>query len=41
MSKVEKKQNVKNIWKFSCKSFVDDSLVAEAQISAILNIDQS
>ena len=41
MNKVEKKQNVKNIWKFSCKSFVDDSLVAEAQISAILNIDQS
>ena len=41
MSKVEKKQNVKNIWKFSCKSFVDNTLVAEAQISAILNIDQS
>ena len=41
MNKVEKKQNVKNIWKFSCKSFVDNTLVAEAQISAILNIDQS
>jgi len=41
MNKVEKKQNVKNIWKFSCKSFVGNTLVAEAQISAILNIDQS
>ena len=35
--KVVKKQNVKNIWKFICKSFVDDTLVAEAEISAILN----
>jgi 3-hydroxyacyl-[acyl-carrier-protein] dehydratase len=35
--KVEKKQNVKNIWKFICKSYVDSNLVAEAEISAILN----
>ena len=35
--KVEKKQNVKNIWKFICKSHVDSKLVAEAEISAILN----
>ena len=35
--KVEKKQNVKNIWKFICKSHVDSNLVAEAEISAILN----
>ena len=35
--KVVKKQNVKNIWKFICKSFVDETLVAEAEISAILN----
>jgi 3-hydroxyacyl-[acyl-carrier-protein] dehydratase len=35
--KVVKKQNVKNIWKFTCKSFVDETLVAEAEISAILN----
>ena len=34
---VVKKQNVKNIWKFICKSFVDETLVAEAEISAILN----
>ena len=34
---VVKKQNVKNIWKFVCKSFVDETLVAEAEISAILN----
>ena len=36
---VIKKNNVKNIWKFVCKSFVDETLVAEAQISAILNTD--
>ena len=35
--KVEKKQNVKNIWKFICKSHVDSRLVAEAEISASLN----
>ena len=34
---VVKKQNFKNIWKFVCKSFVDETLVAEAEISAILN----
>ncbi|MDC3091395.1 3-hydroxyacyl-ACP dehydratase FabZ [Rickettsiales bacterium] len=34
--KVSKKNQVKNIWKFSCKSYVDDSLVAEAELSAIL-----
>ncbi len=38
-NKVEKKQNVKNIWKFSCKSFVDQKLVAEAEISAIVNYE--
>ena len=37
LHKVLKKQNVKNIWKFSCKSFVDDNLVAQAEVSAILN----
>jgi 3-hydroxyacyl-[acyl-carrier-protein] dehydratase len=31
------KQNIKNIWKFSCKSYVDDNLVAQAEVSAILN----
>ena len=36
-NKVLKKQNVKNIWKFSCKSYVDDNLVAQAEVSAILN----
>ncbi len=35
--KVLKKQNVKNIWKFSCMSYVDDNLVAQAEVSAILN----
>ena len=35
--KVFKKQNIKNIWKFSCKSYVDDNLVAQAEVSAILN----
>jgi len=36
---VKKKQNVKNIWKFSCSSYVEDTLVAEAEISAILKED--
>ncbi len=36
-NKVLKKQNIKNIWKFSCKSYVDDNLVAQAEVSAILN----
>ncbi len=35
--KVEKKQNVKNIWKFKCTSFVNEELVAEAEVSAIIN----
>ena len=35
--KVVKKQNVKNIWKFKCTSFVNDKLVAEAEVSAIIN----
>lgn len=35
--KVVKKNNVKNIWKFSCKSFVDSQLVAESELSAILS----
>ena len=35
--KVEKKNNVKNIWKFICKSYVSDKLVAEAELSAILS----
>ena len=35
--KVLKKKNIKNIWKFSCKSYVDDNLVAQAEVSAILN----
>ena len=38
-NKVVKKQNVKNIWKFSCNSYVDDTLVAQAEVSAILNTD--
>ena len=37
MNKVEKKQQIKNIWKFSCISFVNDNLVSQAEISAILN----
>tara|TARA_B100000287_G_scaffold327351_1_gene311783 strand:+ start:1823 stop:2272 length:450 start_codon:yes stop_codon:yes gene_type:complete len=37
INKVEKKQNVKNIWKFICKSYVKDDLVSQAEISAILN----
>ena len=36
-NKVFKKQNIKNIWKFSCKSYVDDNLVAQAEVTAILN----
>lgn len=36
-NKVVKKQNVKNIWKFSCSSYVDNNLVAQAEVSAILN----
>ena len=34
---VKKKNNVRNIWKFVCKSFVDNTLVAEAEIAAILS----
>ena len=37
MSKVEKKQQIKNIWKFTCKAYVNDELVSQAEISAILN----
>ena len=37
MNKVEKKQQIKNIWKFTCRSFVNDNLVSQAEISAILN----
>ena len=32
-----KKQNVKNIWKFKCTSYVNKKLVAEAEVSAIIN----
>ncbi len=35
--KVLKKQQVKNIWKFSCKSYVESDLVSEAELSAIIN----
>ena len=35
--RVLKKKNIKNIWKFSCKSYVDNNLVAQAEVSAILN----
>lgn len=38
-NKVQKKQNVKNIWKFSCSSFVNENLVAQAEVSAILNTE--
>jgi 3-hydroxyacyl-[acyl-carrier-protein] dehydratase len=38
-NKVVKKQNVKNIWKFSCNSYVNETLVAQAEVSAILNTD--
>ena len=37
VNQVKKKRNLKNIWKFNCFSYVDDNLVAEAEISAILN----
>ena len=37
LHKVVKMNNVKNIWKFSCKSYVSDVLVAEAELSAILS----
>ncbi len=37
VNKVEKKQQVKNIWKFKCRSYVNDKLVSQAEISAILN----
>ena len=36
ISQSGKKQNVKNIWKFKCTSFVDDKLVA-TEVSAIIN----
>ena len=36
-NRVEKKQNIRNIWKFKCTSFVNDELVAEAEVSAIIN----
>ncbi len=39
INKVVKKQNVKNIWKFSCNSYVNETLVAQAEVSAILNTD--
>ena len=35
--KVKKKNNVKNIWKFECKCFVDEKLVAQAEIAALLS----
>ena len=34
---VKKKHNVRNIWKFFCKAYVEDVLVAEADIAAILS----
>ena len=34
--KVLKKQQVKNIWKFSCKSYVEGELASEAELSAII-----
>ena len=37
MNKVEKKQQIKNIWKFTCRSYVNNGLVSQAEISAILN----
>ena len=37
MNKVEKKQQIKNIWKFTCRSYVINGLVSQAEISAILN----
>ena len=41
LNKVEKKQNVKSIYKFVCKSYVNNELVAQAEISAILNKDNN
>ncbi len=38
-NRVLKKQNVKNIWKFTCESFVNEELVSQAEISAILNFN--
>tara|TARA_B100000242_G_C42980878_1_gene455283 strand:- start:503 stop:967 length:465 start_codon:yes stop_codon:yes gene_type:complete len=35
--KVKKKNNVRNIWKFECKCFVEDKLVAQAEIAALLS----
>ena len=35
--KVKKKNNVKNIWKFECKCFVEEKLVAQAEIAALLS----
>ena len=37
MNKVEKTA-VKNIWKFTCRSFVNNELVSQLKISAILNV---
>ena len=37
MNKVEKKQQIKNIWKFTFRSYVNNDLVSQAEISAILN----
>lgn len=36
-NKVLKKNNVRNIWKFTCKTYVENELVAEAELSAILS----
>lgn len=34
--KVQKLQNRKNLWKFECKAYVNDTLVTEAVISAMI-----
>ena len=34
--KVEKVKNRANVWKFECKGYVDDKLVSEAVISAMI-----
>ena len=39
--KVIKKNNVRNIWKFSCKTYVDSNLVAESELAAILSDNDS
>ena len=39
--KVIKKNNVRNIWKFSCKTYVDSNLVAESELAAILSENDS